>query len=142
MQITVPSGGHFLITSKGQNIPLGARVDLAADSLRYTNAILGAITVGTESPENAKPELQEIGLWADDFTERHYDESEEYLWGKWDGIYETISFIEIYDVTEITLHTVDSDAAALYKLTTNGLSQDEFLDRFMRLVAKAAKEIR
>lgn len=142
MQITVPSGGHFLITSKGQHIPLGARVDLAVNSLRYTNAILGAITVGTESPENAKPELQKIGLWADDFTERHYDESEEYLWGKWDGRYETISFIEIYDVTEITLHTVDSDAVALYKLTTNGLSQDEFIDRFMRLVAKAAKEIR
>lgn len=142
MQITVPSGGHFLITSKGQHIPLGARVDAVFDGLRYTNAILGAITVGIESPRNNKLELQEIGLWADDFTERQYDESEEYRWSKWDGGYETISFIEGYDVIEITLHTIDSDAATLYKLTANGLSQDEFLDRFMRLVAKAAKEIR
>lgn len=131
-----------MITSKGQNIPLGARVDLAVDSLRYTNAILGAITVGTESSENARPELQEIGLWADDFTERHYDESEEFLWGKWDGAYETISFLEVYDVTEITLHTVDSDAAILYELATHGLSKDEFLDKFMQLVAKAAREVR
>ena len=136
MQVTVPSGGHFLINSKGEHIPLGARVDVAAGTLRYVNAILGAIKVGIESPSRRNLELQEIGLWADDFTERHYDESEEWLWGKWDGIYEDLSFIEVYDIDEVILHNVNSDIGTLYELATHGLSKDEFIEKFKELAAE------
>lgn len=138
MQITVPSGGHFLINSKGEHIPLGARVDVAADSLRYVNAILGSITVGIEEPEDKKVQLEEIGILADDFTERHYDESEEWIWSKWDGYYETLSFDEVYTVTEVTLHvhTIEEDINDLYELATQGLSKDEFIERFKKLAAE------
>jgi len=136
MQITVPSGGHFLINSKGEHIPLGARVDVAAGTLRYVNAVLGSITVGIEGPEDKKAQLEEIGLWADDFTERHYDESEEWIWGKWDGEYERLNFDEVYDVDKITLHNVDSDIGTLYELATHGLSKDEFIEKFKELAAE------
>lgn len=140
MQITIPSNGHFLITSKGEHIPIGARVDVAADTLRYVNAILGTITVGIERPEDKKVQLEEIGLLADDFTDRHYDESEEGIWGKWDGYYETLNFDEVYDVTEITLHTVDSDIGTLYELAAHGLSKDEFIEKFNELAEKMSKD--
>lgn len=142
MQITIPSGGHFLITSKGEHIPIGARIDVAAGSLRYVNAILGMITVGTDLSGNEPVQLREIGLWADDFTQRYYDKSEENLWGKWDETYESLRFDEFgdYTVDEVTLHTSDLDAGLLYDLATHGMSKDEFIDRFGRLISKMNRD--
>lgn len=134
MQITIPGSGHyFLCTSKGENIPIGARVDVAAGTLRYVNGILASITVGLET-SSGKIQLEKIGILADDATERHYDESEEYLWGKWDGYYETLDFDEVYDVSAITLHTIDTDASTLYELATHGLSKDEFIKKLKLLM--------
>ena len=147
MQITVPSGGHFLITSKGEHIPLGARVDVTVNTLRYVNAILGSIEVGIEPPPSVfadgcrtswdkRVKLEKIYLWADDFTKRDYDESEEYEWGEWDHYGETIDLEENYDVVEITLHTTESDIGTLYELATHGLSKDEFIEKFKELAAE------
>lgn len=139
MQITVPSDGHFLITSNGEHIPIGARVDVTIDSLRYVNAILGAIEVGIESPGNNELELKGFGLWADDFTKRRYDESdkrEKSLWGGWDGYYEDVDLLESYDVLKIALHTTESDIGDLYELATHGVSKDEFIERFKKLATE------
>lgn len=135
MQITVPSNNYCLATSKGQQIPLGARVDVVTGNLKYTNARLSSITIGV-GPYSKKPELEGIDISTDGLTKR-CDKSMGGTWEEWADDYQEIY---IDDLDEIVLHTVSTEADDLYELTTHGLSKDEFIERLRNIVKMAKSE--
>ena len=115
MQITVPSGGHFLITSKGEHIPLGAWVDVVTGGVTYVNVIFSSMSVGAVGyGEGARAQLEGIMIDADD----------------------DLIDISCDELDEITLHNDESDIGALYELATHGLSKDEFIEKFKELAAE------
>lgn len=58
-------------------------------------------------------------------------------WEEWDGDYQKIC---IEDLDKIVLHTISTEADDLYKLTTHGLSKDEFIERLRDIVKMAKSE--
>jgi hypothetical protein len=118
MQITVPNSGYFLITSKGEHIPLGAHVDVAVDGVTYINAEFNSMTVGALGcDEETKAEPTGIGLYIEDDDD-------------------FVDIDDINEIDEIILHSADSSIGALYELATHGLSKDEFIERFKKLAAE------